>query len=147
MVDQFGAIRDTLCPTPTPLGIEVPANQFPPETTHEVDAPPRLYPNPPEFSDAIPRTGRLFRPPPAFPIDPRPEPPTAGPHYAPVPPGIRAVFTTEAMLLRSQPETNHPIRRTHPLAPRVGGSPATLDPEAVVRRLAILLDARHEVNP
>ena len=108
---------------------------------------PRARSQPPEFSDALDRTGRLPRPPPDFPIDLRPESPTLDPHYAPVPPGIRAVFTIESMLLRSHPEMNHPIRRIPPLPPLAGGSPATLDPEAVVRRWAILLDARREVNP
>ena len=92
VVDQSGVIRDTLWSMPTPPEIEVLVDQFPPETTHEVEGPPPVYGSPPGFLAAVNRAGRAFRPPPPmFPMEPRPLPPDVDPHYIPAPPGIRDV--------------------------------------------------------
>ena len=138
--DEFGVIHDTLWTMPTPLEVEVLVNQFPPETTHETE-----YVIPADPLIAVPPRRHLVRPPP--PPFPRPEPPVERPGYMPAPPGIRAVFTTGAALLRSQPEMNHPRRL---LAPRVRDGVhalAGLDVVGIATRWARLTDENPEGNP
>ena len=109
VVDEFGVIRDTIWTMPTPIEEEILVNQYPPETNHETGY---VYPSDPPT--VLPPRRPFGRPPP--PPFPRPEPPTERPGYFPTTRGIRAVFTTGAALLRSQPEMNHPRR---PIAPRI----------------------------
>ena len=143
--DEFGAIRDTFWTMPTPVEFEVPVNQFPPEATHEINA-PLAYDFPANLAlPAHPRRPILIRPPP--PMFPRPEPPVERPGYIPIPPGVRAVYTTQAVLLRSQPEMNHPRRL---LAPAIRGGVAILGSLNVVdiaKRWAVRLDDAPEINP
>ena len=85
----------------------------PPGSTHEVDGPPRFYPIP---SYVLPLLADLsrFRPPPP-PFGDVPPPSEADPIRIPAPTGIRAVYPAAAMLFRSRPETNHPVRRIPPI--------------------------------
>ena len=103
--------------------------------------------SPPEFLAAVARAGRMRPPPPMFPTEPRPEHPTVDPGYIPVPPGIRAVYTTQALLLRSQPEMNHPVRRIPPIHRPGNLVPVELPTADVMSKWAILLGGRPEINP
>ena len=87
----------------------------------------------------------LFRPRPPF--DPVPQPPIHDTGYIPVPPGIRAVYTTHAVLPRGQPEMNHPARMLRRPDPRIPGQFPNIDPGEVTRRRVALLDNRPEINP
>ena len=107
---------------PTPPEIETPAEQSHPESTREVNGPPLFYPIPPQLMEQLTRPPRTRHPP--FPVEDFPPPPAVDLWYIPVPPGIRAGYTTEAMLLRSQPEMNRPRRRIPPRPARV--LPATI---------------------
>lgn len=138
--DERGVIHGTRWTMPTPVEDQILLNVFPPETTHEF----------PQVATTIHPTfvARVFpkvRPPP--PPFPRPEPPAERPGYVPVPAGIRAVFTTPAALLRSQPEMNHPRRQ---IAPRVREGMQALSDLNVVdiaNRWALRLDNNPEINP
>ena len=142
---EYGVIRESQILAAVPPEIEIAVDQFPPETTHEVDGPTRLYPIHSHLLSLL-QTPPRFRPPPS-PFGPVPDPPNHRPGYISVPPGIRAVFTTGTELLRSQPEMNHPPRPIPKVAPRRPGEIPSLDHEAVMRRWAILLDERPEINP
>lgn len=123
---DFVATQDFRRAMPTPPEIETNADQFPPESTREFDGPPLLRHTPHHLWPQITRPPRV-RPPP-FPVDDPPDPPAADPWYIPVPPGIRAVYTTQAVLLRIQPEMNHPVLRIPPRPDRVGGRPPNFHP-------------------
>ena len=86
-----------------------------------------------------------FRPPPPF--FPRPEPPAELPGYIPIPPGIRAVYTTGAALLLGQPEMNRPRRRIAPAIREGASALGNFDITGVARRWAIRLDHNPEINP
>ena len=154
--DQFGVIHDTLWTMPVPYELIVDVNQFPPETTVEIQE-PDAYDVPADLLMPVPPQGRNFRPPPpGFPQHarrppppqfPRPEPPAERPGYFPIPPGIRAVHTTPAALLRSQPEMNHPRRQIAPLIRDGAARLGTFDIVGIAKRWARLLDANPEVNP
>ena len=140
VVDAFGVIHDTVWTMPTPVEEEILANQFPPETTHETEY---VFPT----NALIPRRPPPFvkRPPP--PPFTRPMPPDERPGYIPIPQGIRAVFTTGAVLLRSQPEMNHPRRV---LAPRIRDGVNALSDMNVVgiaQHWARRTDLNPEINP
>ena len=144
--DEFGRIHDTLRTMPTPVEDEIPVNQFPPETTHEITD-PQVYAVPADF--ALPvhphRPEFRFRPPP--PLFPRPEPPAERPGHIPIPPGIRAVFTTQAALLRSQPEMNHPRRQIAPVIQNGVAVLRDLNVVEIAQRWAVRLNADPEINP
>ena len=142
--DEFGMIRGTLWAMPVPYELDVAVNQFPPETTHEITIPEVYEITADLLMPAHPRRPNFRPPPPQF---PRPEHHVERPGVFPVPPGIRAVFTTGAALLRSQPEMNHPRR---PLTPRIRDGAAALgnfDIVGIARRWARLLDTNPEINP
>ena len=124
----------------TPVADQVLINVFPPETTHE---PPHV-PAEIHITPVAPVRPKVRPPPPPF---PRPEPPAERPGYVPIPPGIRAVFTTPAALLRSQPELNRPRRQ---LAPRVREGVNALSDLNVVdiaHRWARRINTNPEINP
>ena len=131
---------------PTPVDDEIPVNQFPPETTHEITD-PTVYAAPADF--ALPvhphRPDFRFRPP--HPLFPRPEPPVERPGYIPAPPGIRAVFTTGATLLRSQPEMNHPRRQIAPAIRHGAAILGELNVVEIAQRWAVRLNTNPEINP
>ena len=106
-VGENGVIREVRSVAAAPPEIELPSNQFPPESTHEVEGPARLYPISPHLLHLLNAPPR-FRPPP--PMDDVPGNPIRDPGYIPVPPGIRAVFTTPAVLHRGKSEMNNPPR-------------------------------------
>ena len=142
--DEFGAIRATLWSMPTPAEFEVPMNQFPPETIHEQIL-PEAYGLPANVLIPFAPRRPNFRPPP--PLFARPEPPAERPGYIPVPPGIRAVFTTGAALLRSQPEMNHPRRSLAPLVRNRVDQLGNFDIVGIARHWARALDENPEINP
>ena len=147
--DVFGrarSIRGTRRFAPTPPEIDAPDGQSSPEITHEVDAPPRFYPIPSRLLPMI-DAPPLFRPPyPPRPFGEVPPPPKTDPHFIPVPAGIHAVYPTAAVSIRSQPKLNRPVRRT-PSVRRPGNqAPRTLSPNALMRRLAVILATRPEIN-
>ena len=141
---EFGMIHGTLWTMPVPNELDVAVNQFPPETTHEIII-PEVYEITADLLIPVHPRRPNFRPPP--PLFPRPDPPVERPGVFPVPPGIRAVYTTGAALLRSQPEMNHPRRS---IAPRIRNGAADLenfDIVGIARRWARLLDTNPEINP
>ena len=153
--DEFGVIHGTLWTMPVPEELVVPVNQFPPESTHETFV-PVAYDFAADSWMPVPPHRPNFRPPPLLnqvanrpppPAAPRPQPPAEQPGYIPIPPGIRAVYTTPALLLRSQPEMNHPRRQ---IAPAIRDGAAVLGQLNVVevaKRWAVRLDANPEINP
>ena len=136
-------IHDTLWTMPTPIEDQILVNVFPPpETAHEAIeyAIPANFLNP-----ANPIRPKTRPPPPPFNL--RPEPPVERPGYFPVPRGIRAVFTTPAVLLRSQPGMNRP-RRT--IAPRIRQGMGAFSNSNVVddaHHWARRLNPNPELNP
>ena len=141
VVDELGVIHAVVPTIPTPVEEEVTINQFPPETTHEVTT---GYP----MNPLTPPPRRPFGrpPPPPFHLF-RPEPPVERPGYIPIPPGIRAVYTLGATLLRSQPELNHPRRL---ITPRIREGINALSDRNVIeiaQHWALRTNENPEVNP
>ena len=144
IVDAEGVIHGFNDIIPTPLEFQLEVNQYPPETT--------LEPRPPITWDIVPPhlIPRMFRPnlrpPPALPKAGPPPPPDHPPGFIPVPPGIRAVYTTQAMLLRGQPEMNHP-QCNLPAPRRVNGGQPPRDVAEIMERWVALLNTNPEINP
>ena len=81
-------------------------------------------------------------------MDDAPAPPIHAAAYTPAPPGIRAVYTTPAVLRRGQPGMNPPPTRALPKAvARRPGATTALDPEEIMRMRAVVLDDHPEINP
>ena len=148
IADANGVIHGFNDIIPTPLEEQVEVNVYPPETTHEPRPPITWNMVPPHLLALLTHgNGRpMFRPPPLLPKAPPPPPPDFAPGYIPVPPGIRAVYTTQAMLLRSQPELNHPQTNLPRPRPRVEGQPSPNITDTM-GRWVILSDTRPEINP
>ena len=143
--DESGVIRETLWAMPTPGEFVVAANVFPPpETTHETVL-HAVYNFPADTALPVHPRRPNFRPPP--PLFPRPEPPVGRPDYIPIPPGIRAVYTTQAALLRSQPEMNHPRRQIAPAIRNGAAALGDLDIAEIARRWVIRLNNNPEISP
>ena len=143
VADENGVIREVRIFAATPPEIELPMNQFPPETTHGEDGPVRLYPIPPHMLPLLNDPPR-FRPHP--PLGAVHAPPIHAPGYIPVPPGIRAAYTDPVVFLRAKSEMNHHPRALPTAVARRPGESPTLDPEEIMRRWAVALDGRPEIN-
>ena len=147
VIDSFGVIHDTLWSMPTPTEFEIPLNQFPPETTHEIVILPAYGLTTDMSIPVAPRRPFWRMPPPPPPTFPRPEPPAERPGHMPIPRDIRFVYTHGAALLRSQPEMHHPRR---PIAPLIRDRAAQLgnfDIAAIARYWSRLLHEDPEINP
>ena len=140
--DEWGVIHDTLWTMPTPLEDQILVDIFPPETTHETIE----YVIPANFLNPVNPIRPKTRPPPP-PFHLRPEPPVERPGYIPVPRGIRAVFTTPAALLRSQPEMNHPRRSIAPRIRQGMEAVSNLNVMEIAHQWARRLDPNPELNP
>ena len=90
--DANAVIRGLRSFAAIPPDVELPENQSPPESAREVEGPDRLRPAAPHLLPLLTAHPHRCRPPPPF--DPLPQPPIRDPGYIPVPPGIRAVYTT-----------------------------------------------------
>ena len=148
VVDQFGVIRDTLCTTPTPPEIEAPANQFPPESTHEIDGAP-TYGTPPEFLAAGGCPSSRPRISPATPDVASPRTPRRGSPLHPCSAGnpgrIYHRRNVIAQLTRNEsPGSDNPF--PGPTGGRCSGYTGP-GKRGEARRRAVLLDTRPEVNP
>ena len=143
--DAFGVIQGTLRTVPTPVELDVPVNEYPPpETNNEITEMP-AYHFPADLALPVHPRRPAFRPPPPF--FPRPEPTAELPGYIPIPPGIRAVYTTGAALLLGQPEMNRPRRRIAPAIREGAAALGNFDIVGIARRWAIRLGHNPEINP